>query len=74
MTAHATSLNVGDLLTTADVAALTRAPTSTVRYWRHLGMGPRSFRLGRRVVYLRGDVEAWIGAQRDAAQDCGRYE
>jgi predicted DNA-binding transcriptional regulator AlpA len=49
-----------DLLTTAEVAVITRAPASTVRYWRHLGTGPRSFRLGRRVVYRRGDVHAWI--------------
>jgi predicted DNA-binding transcriptional regulator AlpA len=53
------------LLTTAEVAALTRAPESTLRYWRHLGFGPRSFRLGRRVVYMRSDVEAWIAERRD---------
>lgn len=49
-----------DLLTTAEVAVITRAPASTVRYWRHIGSGPPSFRLGRRVVYRRGDVHAWI--------------
>ncbi|WP_408656647.1 helix-turn-helix transcriptional regulator [Jatrophihabitans sp.] len=49
-----------DLLTTAEVAVITRAPASTVRYWRHIGSGPSSFRLGRRVVYRRGDVHAWI--------------
>ncbi|MDP9094721.1 MAG: helix-turn-helix domain-containing protein [Actinomycetota bacterium] len=49
-----------DLLTTAEVVAITRAPASTVRYWRHVGMGPRSFRLGKRVVYRRRDVLAWI--------------
>jgi predicted DNA-binding transcriptional regulator AlpA len=42
-----------DLLRTAEVALITRATTSTVRYWRHLGTGPRSFRLGRRVVHRR---------------------
>ena len=49
-----------DLLTTAEVAIITRAPVSTVRYWRHLGTGPRSFRLGRRVVYRRQEVEQWL--------------
>jgi predicted DNA-binding transcriptional regulator AlpA len=49
-----------DLLTTAEVAVITRAPVSTVRYWRHLGTGPRSFRLGRRVVYRRHEVEQWL--------------
>lgn len=49
-----------DLLTTAEVAVITRAPASTVRYWRHIGSGPSSFRLGKRVVYRRADVHAWI--------------
>jgi predicted DNA-binding transcriptional regulator AlpA len=49
-----------ELLTTAEVAVITRAPVSTVRYWRHLGTGPRSFRLGRRVVYRRQEVEQWL--------------
>jgi predicted DNA-binding transcriptional regulator AlpA len=49
-----------ELLTTADVAALTRASESTVRYWRHCGNGPNSFRLGRRVVYRREVVEEWV--------------
>jgi hypothetical protein len=34
-----------------------------LRYWRHLGTGLRSFRLGRRVVYRREDLRSWIDAQ-----------
>lgn len=49
-----------ELLTTAEVAELARAPISTVRYWHHLGTGPASFRLGRRVVYRRADVRQWL--------------
>ena len=52
--------DTSDLLTTAEVARLTRSPLSTVRYWRHCGQGPRSFRLGKRVVYRRTEVLAWI--------------
>ena len=59
-----------DLLTIAEVAAIVRAPIATVRYWRHLGTGPRSFRLGRRVVYRAGDLQAWIDMQ--ASNPCGR--
>jgi len=56
-----TKMNINnELLTTAEVALMTRAPESTVRYWRHLGTGPRSFRLGRRVVYRRHEVEQWL--------------
>ena len=59
---------VGDeLLTIGEVAAIVRAPLATLRYWRHLGTGPRSFRLGRRVVYRVGDLRAWIDAHADAS-------
>jgi hypothetical protein len=52
-----------ELLTIAEAALLLRAPVATLRYWRHLGTGPRSFRLGRRVVYRRADLRSWIDAQ-----------
>jgi excisionase family DNA binding protein len=52
------------LLTTSEVADLTRAPVSTVRFWRHAGVGPASFRVGRRVVYRRCDVELWLEEKR----------
>ena len=55
------------LLTTAEVAAMTRAPQSTVRYWRHLGQGQASFRLGRRVVYRRHEVLRWL-REKEAAE------
>lgn len=53
-----------ELLTLAEAAELLRAPVATLRYWRHLGSGPRSFRLGRRVLYRRDDLQAWVDAQR----------
>jgi excisionase family DNA binding protein len=56
-----------DLLTITEAAELLRAPVATLRYWRHLGTGPRSFRLGRRVLYRREDVHAWIDTQCDQA-------
>jgi predicted DNA-binding transcriptional regulator AlpA len=59
-----------DLLTTAEVALIVRAPVSTVRYWRYIGTGPKCFKLGRRVVYWRADVNAWL-AEREA-DDRGR--
>lgn len=55
-----------DLLTIAEAAELLRAPVATLRYWRHLGTGPTSFRLGRRVLYRRDDLQAWVDARRDA--------
>ena len=41
-----------------------RVPVGTLRYWRHLGAGPHSFKVGRWVRYRRGDVRAWINAKR----------
>jgi predicted DNA-binding transcriptional regulator AlpA len=59
------------LLVTTEVAAVTRAPESTVRYWRHLGTGPKSFKLGRRVVYREKDVLDWIDARAAADTSAG---
>ena len=56
-----------ELLTIAEAAQLLRAPVATLRYWRHLGTGPRSFRLGRRVLYRSDDLHSWIDAQRRQA-------
>ncbi len=56
-----------ELLTITEAAELLRAPVATLRYWRHLGTGPRSFRLGRRVLYRTEDVRTWIDAQHDQA-------
>jgi excisionase family DNA binding protein len=50
-----------ELLTIDEAAAMLRTPVATLRYWRHLGnLGPRSFKLGRRVLYDAGDVRDWI--------------
>ena len=52
-----------ELLTITEAADLLRAPVATLRYWRHRNTGPRSFRLGRRVLYRRDDLRAWIDAR-----------
>jgi excisionase family DNA binding protein len=49
-----------EYLTTEEVGQALRTPAETVRYWRHVGKGPKSFKLGRRVLYAREDVEAFI--------------
>ncbi len=55
-----------DLLTTAELAATLRTSPETVRYWRHVGRGPASFKVGRRVVYDREAVQTWLEEQRKA--------
>ncbi|HSV41638.1 MAG TPA: helix-turn-helix domain-containing protein [Nocardioidaceae bacterium] len=52
-----------ELLTMEEVAAVVRVPIATLRYWRHLGTGPRSFRIGRSVRYWRTEVALWLEEQ-----------
>ena len=60
MTEHPqTALEHDELLTIAEVATIVRAPVATLRYWRHLGTGPRGFRVGRSVRYWHQDVLDW---------------
>lgn len=54
------------LLTLVEAAELLRTPVATLRYWRHRGIGPDSFRLGRRVVYRREDLDQWVLLRRNA--------
>ena len=42
--------NENDLLTIDEAAAILRTPKATLRYWRHLGIGPYSFRIGHRLL------------------------
>jgi hypothetical protein len=55
-----------DLMTLAEAAALLRTPVATLRYWRYLGVGPAGFRLGRRVVFRRTDLDRWFASSRSA--------
>jgi excisionase family DNA binding protein len=54
-------------MTTAEVAEMLRVPIETCRYWRHVGKGPKSFKIpgGRRVLYAREDVEEFIAKARN---------
>jgi len=46
-----------------EVSELIRVPVATLRYYRHLGCGPRSFKVGRTVRYWRSDVYQWLEEQ-----------
>ena len=52
-----------ELLTMTEVAVIVRAPVATLRYWRHLGTGPHSFRVGRGARYWRSEVMTWLQEQ-----------
>lgn len=59
-------------MTTAEVAELCRTSPETVRYWRHISYGPGSFRVGRRVLYDRAEVEKWLRSLQSAESGDGR--
>lgn len=52
-------------VTTEELAEELRTSPETVRYWRQVGKGPKSFKVGRRVLYAREDVDAWVQAASD---------
>jgi excisionase family DNA binding protein len=52
-------------MTVGEAAAYLRTPVATLRYWRHLGVGPAGVRLGRRLLYRRADLDRWVSAQYD---------
>lgn len=51
------------LLNTSEVSEITGLSESTLRYFRATDQGPKSGKLGRRVVYKSEDVTTWIEEQ-----------
>jgi prophage regulatory protein len=51
-----------------DLEKITGTKASTWRYWAHIGRGPASFRLGKRRVWRRSVVEAWLAEQEATAR------
>jgi len=36
----------------------------TLNNWRHLGRGPIFSKIGKKILYRRSDVDAWLDAHR----------
>lgn len=53
------------LLTLDEVAEMLRKSPAQMRWMRHNGSGPRSARLGGRIVYREADVIDWVNAAFD---------
>lgn len=62
MTTTVTASRTFNLMTMDEVSELTRIPVNTLRFYRHKGDGPKSAKIGGRVMYRREDVEAWLDA------------
>ncbi len=48
---------MGTYLLTDEVAERCRTSPATVRYWRHIGYGPKGIKVGRKVLYPVEEVE-----------------
>lgn len=58
------------LLVTSEVAVITRLPEGTLRRYRYEGKGPAWFRSGgRKPVYWRSAVRAWLKQQEQESQE-----
>lgn len=55
-----------EYLTTEEVATVLRTNPATLRYWRHCKQGPPSFKAGRRVLYQRDELLAWVELRKQA--------
>ena len=52
--------------TTEEIAERYRTSPATVRYWRHIGYGPKGVKFGRRVLYPSAEI-ARFDAERHAS-------
>lgn len=60
-----------EYLSAPDLEKLTGTKSSTWRYWAHIGFGPASMKIGRRRVWKRSEVRAWLAAQEAATATDG---
>jgi prophage regulatory protein len=65
--ANAAEAISAEYLTAPQLEQITGTPASTWRYWAHIGQGPASFKLGRRRVWKRSVVLAWLESQEMAS-------
>jgi hypothetical protein len=61
--------NPDDLISDAEAAELLRQKTKTLTEWRHLGIGPDYYKIGRRIFYSRAGLAEWIATRRVIPQE-----
>jgi len=54
-----------EYLTVDEVAHLLRTPVASLYQWRYKGYGPPARKVGRKLLYERGEAVRWIEAQTD---------
>ena len=53
-----------DLMYREEAGTYLRVPPATMSQWAYRGIGPEFFRVGRRVLYRRADLDRWLESQR----------
>ena len=57
-----------DFLLVPEVAAMARMSVDSFRYIRNQGRGPEGFRRGKRLLFRKGKVRAWLRDLEEKAQ------
>ena len=60
------------ILGVPEVSEMLGIPEDSLRWMRHVGKGPKSFKLGRRIAYLESEVVAYV--QQQIAKEDERLE
>jgi hypothetical protein len=58
-----TDVTPSEYLFAEDMERDYKLPESTWRYFHSVGKGPKASKLGRRLVWKRSEVEAWVAQQ-----------
>jgi excisionase family DNA binding protein len=61
------NVELGDLLTVEEVAEMARTSVGNIYYWRSIHGEPRAIKLGKRLLFRRPDVEAWLASKLEQA-------
>ncbi len=56
---------MADYMLLPEVAEMIRTPEATLYQWRHRGEGPPAVKVGKRLLYERSAVVAWVEGQAD---------
>ena len=56
-------IHPNELITPEQVATELQVKTGTLAAWRNLGRGPKFLKVGRRIMYCRDDLAAWLGTR-----------
>lgn len=52
-------------LTVPELASELRVPVQTIYSWRTRGRCPKGYRVGRRLLFRRADVQEWLARRAD---------